>query len=191
MKRQILTGFKLLALMIFLTGVVYPGIVSLISSLFFHKEAQGNLVERNGKIIGSKLIGQNFDSPGYFWSRPSATKYNTLPSGASNLSHLNPLLINKVTQSKEDFLQSNKMNQETDIPFEMITASASGLDPHISPEAALLQVTRVAQARGIDRNSEFKIVKLINEMTEKRQFSILGEPRINVLLLNLKLDSLK
>lgn len=191
MKRQIITGLRFLALMIILTGVVYPGTVTVMTSLFFHKEAQGSLVERNGIIIGSKLIGQNFDSQKYFWSRPSFNNYNPLPSGASNLSLLNPLLTKEITQREKAFLQDNKMKDDLSIPPEMVTASASGLDPHISPTAALLQVSRVAQARGMDKRKQDQIVNLINDLTEKRQFSLLGEPRINVFLLNLKIDSLK
>jgi K+-transporting ATPase ATPase C chain len=191
MKRQIITGLSFLALMIVLTGVVYPGLITVITSLFFHSEAQGSLVERDGVIIGSKLIGQNFDSQIYFWSRPSFNNYNPLPSGASNLGILNPLLTEKVIQREKDFLQSNKMREGLRIPPEIVTTSASGLDPHISPEAALLQAGRVAQARGLTQIGQDKLVKIINELTEKRQFSLFGEPRINVFLLNLKIDSLK
>jgi K+-transporting ATPase ATPase C chain len=191
MRRQIITGLRFLALMIILTGVIYPGLVTVITSLFFHKEAQGSLVEKNGVIIGSKLIGQNFDSQKYFWSRPSFNNYNPLPSGASNLGILNPLLTEIVIQREKDFLQANKMRVGLRIPPEIVTTSASGLDPHISPEAALLQVDRVARERGMDKAGQDKLVNLINDLTEKRQFSLLGEPRINVFLLNLKIDSLK
>lgn len=191
MKKHIITGLRFLTLMIFLTGVVYPGIVTAITSILFHKEARGSLVERNGVIIGSELIGQNFDSLKYFWSRPSVNNYNPLPSGASNLGLSNPLLINKINKRKEDFLLVNKIKQEINIPPDMVTASASGLDPNISPEAALMQVSRVARARGMDIIRQDQLIDLINDMTEKRQFSLLGEPRINVFLLNLSLDSLK
>ena len=191
MKRQIITGLRFLALMIILTGVVYPGLVTIITSIFFPNEAQGSLIERNGVIIGSKLIGQNFDSQKYFWSRPSFINYNPLSSGASNLSLLNPLLIKEIIQREKAFLQDNKMKDDLSIPPEMVTASASGLDPHISPASALFQVNRVAQARGMDKGKQDQIVDLINDLTEKRQFSLLGEPRINVFLLNLKIDSLK
>ncbi|MCX6327925.1 MAG: potassium-transporting ATPase subunit KdpC [Bacteroidia bacterium] len=191
MRRQIITGLRFLVLMIILTGVLYPGLITVITSIFFPSEAQGSLVERNGVIIGSKLIGQNFDSQKYFWSRPSFNNYNPLPSGASNLGILNPLLTKKVIQREKDFLQANKMKEDLNIPPEMVTASASGLDPHISPTAALLQVSRVAQARGMDKAGQDKLINLVNDLTEKRQFSLLGEPRINVFLLNLKTDSLK
>ncbi len=177
--------------MIILTGIVYPGLVTVITSLLFHREAQGSLVESNGVILGSELIGQDFNSPKYFWSRPSINNYNPLPSGGSNLGLLNPLLKNKIIQREQTFLQANNIKEDLYIPPEMVTASASGLDPHISPTAALLQVNRVAKARGMNQNRQDQLVNLINELTEKRQFSLLGEPRINVFLLNLKIDSLK
>ena len=177
--------------MIILTGLVYPGLVTIITSIFSPIEAQGSLVKRNGVIIGSKLIGQNSDSQKYFWSRPSFNNYNPLPSGASNLCLSNPLLINKVIQREKDFYQANKIKEDLNIPPEMVTASASGLDPHISPAAALLQISRIAQARGMDKAGQDKLIDLVNDLTENRQFSFLGEPRINVFLLNLKLDSLK
>ncbi len=191
MKKQIITGLKFLVLMIILTGLVYPGFVTIFTSIISPNEAQGSLVMRNGVILGSKLIGQDFDSQKYFWSRPSFNNYNPLPSGASNLGILNPLLIEKIAEKERDFSQANKINEDLNIPPEMVTASASGLDPHISPIAALLQVSRVAQARGMDAAGQEKLINLVNDLTENRQFSFLGEPRINVFLLNLKIDSLK
>jgi K+-transporting ATPase ATPase C chain len=191
MKKQIITGLKFLVLMIILTGLVYPGFVTGLTSIFSPYEAHGSLVERNGIIIGSKLIGQNFDSQKYFWSRPSYNNYNPLPSGASNLAILNPVLVEKIVQRQNDFLQTNKLSEDLNIPPEMVTASASGLDPHISPIAAFLQVGRVAQARGMDQAGQEKLINLVNDLMENRQFSFLGEPRINVFLLNLKIDSLK
>jgi K+-transporting ATPase ATPase C chain len=191
MKRQFFTGLRFLALMIILTGIIYPGVITVITTMFFHREAQGSLVERDGVITGSELIGQKFDSQEYFWSRPSINNYNPLPSGASNLGISNPLLIKTIAQREKDFLKANKMNEDLNIPPEMVTASASGLDPHISPEAALLQVARVARARGMDKAGQDNLVTLINELTEERQYSLFGEPRINVFLLNLKTDSLR
>jgi potassium-transporting ATPase KdpC subunit len=191
MKKQINTGLRLLMLMVILTGIVYPGIITVITSLFFPGKAHGSLVERNGIIIGSELIGQDFNIQKYFWSRPSFNNYNPLPSGASNLGPLNPLLTGEINQREKDFLQANNMKEDLKVPPEMVTASASGLDPHISPTAALLQVSRVAQARGMDKKEQEKLVDLVNDFTENRQFSLLGEPRINVFLLNLKIDSLK
>jgi potassium-transporting ATPase KdpC subunit len=191
MKRQIITGLRFLVLMIILTGLVYPGLVTVITSVFSPKEANGSLVKRDGVIIGSKLIGQNFDSQKYFWSRPSFNNYNPLPSGASNLGPLNPLLIKKINENEKDFAQANKINEDVNIPPEMLTASASGLDPHISPAAAFLQISRISEARGMDKAEQDKLIELVNDLTENRQFSFLGEPRINVFLLNLRIDSLK
>jgi K+-transporting ATPase ATPase C chain len=191
MKRQIITGLRFLVLMIILTGLVYPGLVTVITSVFSPNEAKGSLVRRDGVIIGSKLIGQNFDSQKYFWSRPSFNNYNPLPSGASNLGPLNPLLIKKINENEKDFAQANKIKEDLNILPEMVTASASGLDPHISPAAAFLQISRIAEARGMDKAEQDKLIELVNDLTENRQFSFLGEPRINVFLLNLKIDSLK
>ena len=191
MKRQIIIGLRLMVLMIILTGLIYPGLVTVITSIFFPYEAGGSLVECNGVIIGSKLIGQNFESPEYFWSRPSYNNYNPLPSGGSNLSPLNPLLTETIIQRENAFLYLNKTEKGLNIPAEMITASASGLDPHISPTAALLQVDRIANARGMNQEKRDQLVNLVNDLTEERQFSLLGEPRINVFLLNLKIDNLK
>jgi K+-transporting ATPase ATPase C chain len=191
MRKQFITGLKFLGLMTLLTGMIYPLMVTIITNLVFPYKSRGSLIERNGIIIGSELIGQYSHKPNYFRARPSSVNYNPLPSGASNLGKLNPLLKEKTHKMYLDFILSNEFSEGSLIPSEMITASASGLDPHISPEAALLQVDRVVQARRMNNNEKTKIIDLINIMTQKRQFSLLGEPRINVFLLNLKLDSLK
>jgi len=176
--------------MTLLTGIIYPVFVSIITNLVFPYQSQGSLIEKNGIIIGSELIGQFSDNKKYFWTRPSTINYNPLPSGASNLGPLNPVLTERTRNQKNDFIQINSTPEGSVIPVEMITASASGLDPHISPEGALLQVNRIVIARGMNMKEKNKIIDLINNMTEKRQFSLFGEPRINVFLLNLKLDSL-
>jgi K+-transporting ATPase ATPase C chain len=191
MKKQIFTGIRLLFVMIILTGGVYPGIVTVISNLAFREKAQGSLVRKDGRIIGSELIGQNFDSDSYFQTRPSANNYNSLPSGGSNLGQMNPVLIELASERSRDFRLLNRVNEKTGVPSEMITSSGSGLDPHISPMAALLQVKRVAEARAMDQAGEDKITRLISTVTEKPQFLILGKPRINVFRLNLILDTLK
>jgi len=191
MKRQIFTGLRLLGIMIILTGIIYPGLITLVTTLFFNDKAQGSLIEQNGVLIGSRLIGQNFESPEYFWSRPSVNSYDPLNSGGSNLGISNPLLKDKLIQRKQKFLKANNIENDLYIPSEMITASASGLDPHISPAAALLQADRIADARGMNHEKRDQLIKIINDLTEKRQFSLLGEPHINVFLLNLKIDSLR
>lgn len=191
MRKQIITSAKFLIIVTIITGILYPLLITVIANLFFSEKATGSLVKQNETVIGSTLIGQNFENPEYFHGRPSAVNYNPIPSGASNLGPLNPVLKNLVTLRKNDFLQTNLLSDTTHLPPEMVFSSASGLDPHISPESAMMQVERVAKARGYNQTEMLKLVDLIENMTETRQFSLLGEPRINVFLLNLKTDSLK
>jgi K+-transporting ATPase ATPase C chain len=191
MRKQFLTGLKFLALMIIITGILYPGMVTIVTNIFLSKKAHGSLIEKDGLIIGSELIGQNFESQKYFWSRPSVVNYNPLPSGGSNLGHLNPALRNTIVDRRSNFMKINKLQEDKKVPSEMITASASGLDPHISPADALMQVERISIARGMDREQQDQLVKIIHDLTEKPQFSILGESRINVFSLNLMLDNLE
>lgn len=162
-----------------------------LANILFSEKASGSLVEINGKVVGSTLIGQNFEKPKYFHGRPSAVKYNPMPSGASNYGLLNPVMKNLVSSRKKDFIQINLLHDSISLPPEMVYSSASGLDPHISPESALMQVERVSLARGYSQAEKVKLLELIEKMTETRQFSMLGEPRINVFLLNLRTDSLK
>jgi K+-transporting ATPase ATPase C chain len=190
MGKHIITSIKYLLLMIILTGGIYPVVVTAAANILFRNKAQGSLIMKDSVIIGSALIGQSFDSEKYFWPRPSVNSYNPLPSGGSNLSHMNPVLIKTITDRKQAFSQANMSGESVEIPSEMITSSASGLDPHIPPEAALLQAGRVAKARGLSLVEEEQVIGIIHEMTEKPRFSLLGEPRINVFLLNLKLDSI-
>lgn len=191
MTKQIITGTKYLIIVTLITGILYPLLITGIANLFFSEKARGSLIKRNEIVIGSTLIGQNFEKPEYFHGRPSAINYNPMPSGASNLSPMNPVLKNLVTSRKKDFLQANLLSDTTHLPPEMLFSSASGLDPHISPESAMMQFERIAKARGFDQAEKLKLVALIKNMSEIRQFSLLGEPRINVFLLNLKTDSLK
>ena len=174
-----------------LTGIVYPVVVTVFANLFFREKATGSLVTSNGSNIGSVLIGQKFDSLKYFWSRPSSVEYNPMPSGGSNLGPLNPKLREEITRRSESFILGNQLLREHNIPAEMIFASGSGLDPHISPEAALIQLKRVAKARGFDQVMENNLAEIIHDLTEDRQYFIFGEPRINVFKLNLMTDSLK
>ena len=156
----------------------------------FPSKANGSLLMKNGKIIGSELIGQNFDSTIYFWSRPSAIGYNPIPSGASNYGPTSDTLKKLVNVRRANFASKNSLSDINSIPLEMIFASGSGLDPHISPEAALLQIKRVTSARKMNEQQKTKVEQLINSLTEEAQFSVFGERRINVLLLNLGLDKL-
>jgi potassium-transporting ATPase KdpC subunit len=162
-----------------------------LAQLAFHNKANGSLVMKDGKIVGSELIGQNFDSVIYFWSRPSAIGYNPVPSGASNYGPTNENLRKLVSERRAAFALSNPGTVMSNIPPEMIFASASGLDPHISPEAARVQVERVAIARNLSAVQKQEVIKLINDNTESAQFFVLGEPRINVFKLNLALDNMR
>jgi K+-transporting ATPase ATPase C chain len=190
MKTQIIVALKFLAVMIVLTGIVYPFLMTGVAQITFPAKANGSLIMKNGKIIGSELIGQKFDSTIYFWSRPSAIDYNPIPSSGSNFGPTSAKLKKQVADRRVSFAGANSISDTLSIPKEMIFASASGLDPHISPKAALLQVDRIVKARNLDNNRKQQILKSISELSEAPQFLILGENRINVLALNLELDKL-
>jgi K+-transporting ATPase ATPase C chain len=172
-----------------LTGVIYPAVVTGLAHLLFPHQANGSLMtDRNGKLTGSSLIGQPFSSPGHFWGRPSATgpfPYNAGASSGSNLGPTNPALIDAV-KARIQVLKAADPDNKDPVPVDLITASGSGLDPHISPAAAAYQVNRVAKARHIKPEI---LLALIDANTESRQWGFLGEPRINVLTLNLELDA--
>jgi K+-transporting ATPase ATPase C chain len=190
MKTQTIIALKFLLIITVLTGVIYPFFMTGVAQLTFRAKANGSLIIKDGKIIGSELIGQKFDSTIYFWSRPSAIDYNPIPSGASNLGPTSDKLRKQVEERRLLFATKNSITDTTAIPKEMIFASASGLDPHISPGAALMQVERIAGARHFNNNQKAELVKKIKELTEEPQFLCLGEVRINVLILNLELDKL-
>jgi len=178
----------MLALMTLVTGVIYPLIVTGIGAALFPDKAAGSLIERDGKVMGSVLIGQPFSDPKYFWSRPSATgpvRYNAGASSGSNQGPLNPALTDAVAGRIKALRDADPDNAAT-VPVDLVTASASGLDPHISPAAAEYQVNRVAKARNLDPQ---KVSAFIAEFTKGRQLGFLGEPVVNVLGLNLALDA--
>jgi K+-transporting ATPase ATPase C chain len=191
MGRQLRSAVIFLALFTIVTGVIYPLIVTGISQVVFHHQANGSLIEsKDGKYLGSELIGQPFDDPGYFWGRPSATTpfpYNAASSSGSNYGPLNPALLDGI-QKRIKALKAADPDNTRPIPVDLVTYSASGLDPHISIAAALYQVPRVARQRGL---SETQVLALVNSFTQGRQLGILGEPRVNVLLLNQALDQIK
>jgi K+-transporting ATPase ATPase C chain len=173
-----------------ITGVIYPLVVTGVAQLVFPHQANGSLLIDNGKTVGSSLIGQSFSSPKYFWARPSATSpmpYNAANSSGSNLGPLNPALTENVKARITQLKAADAASKQA-VPVDLVTASGSGLDPDISPAAAEYQVSRVAKTRNID---ESQVRKLIAEYTRDRQLGILGEPRVNVLELNLALDNLK
>lgn len=169
-----------------LTGVFYPLIVAVIALII--PGAAGSIITRDNKKIGSKLISQKFEANTYFWPRPSAVDYNPLPSGGSNLGPTSKALKEAVAKRKEALAKSHNAANLKEIPSDLLFSSGSGLDPHISPAAALFQAGRVAKARGL---KEEEIIKLVERFTENRSLYLLGEPHVNVLLLNLALDELK
>lgn len=189
MKEQLRPALMMLLVLTVLTGVMYPLAVTGLAQLLFPNQANGSLIIRDGKVIGSELIGQYFDEPKYFWGRPSATSpfpYNAAASSGSNLGPTNPALIEAV-KTRVEALRVADPGKAALVPVDLVTASGSGLDPHISQAAALYQANRVARVRGLQ---ESQVKELIGLYTEGRQFGLLGEPRVNVLKLNLALDDL-
>ena len=177
-----------------LTGVLYPLAVTGVGQAAFPQQAAGSLVLQGGKPIGSELIGQSFSAPRYFWGRPSATApqpYNGAASGGSNLGPLNPALLDAVKARIQALHDANSVadpDNTAPVPVDLVTASASGLDPHTSPAAALYQIPRVAKARGVEAA---QLQALVAQHTEQPLFGFLGEPRVNVLRLNLALDAMQ
>jgi potassium-transporting ATPase KdpC subunit len=186
MKKHLITAILMTVVTTVLLGIVYPFVVTGLAQLIFPKQANGSLITSNGKLIGSHLIGQPFSSPGYFRSRPSAAGnagYDAGNSSGSNLGPTNKMLIDRMNG---DIQKAQAENPGTPVPMDLVTTSGSGLDPHISPEAAAFQVPRIARERGM---SEADVSALVANHTEARQFGFLGEPRVNVLELNLDLDT--
>ncbi len=192
MIKLILQSVKQLILWSVVTGVVYPLVITVIAQAAFHNQANGSLVERDGKLIGSALLAQQFTGSNYFWPRPSACTYGSSPGGivASSGSNLGPTsgaLQTNVMNNAAAFISGNNLPTNTVVPADMVFASASGLDPHISPEGARLQIARVAAARGLSRD---KVNELVEKFVEPSQWGFLGQSRVNVLLLNVALDEL-
>ena len=183
------SSLTMLVYLTVITGIVYPLVVTVASQILFSHKANGSLIMRESKPAGSELIGQPFSNPKYFWSRPSATgpyPYNAGASSGSNQGPINPALTDAVT-ARIKALRDADPGNTAPVPADLVTASASGLDPDISPAAAYYQAGRVARARSIDPN---RVRALVAERTTGRQFGILGEPRVNVLKLNLALDTI-
>ena len=188
MKNLLRPAIVLFILLTAITGVAYPLLITAIAQTAFPEEANGSVIVKDGKQIGSSLIGQSFSDPAYFWGRPSATAptpYNGAASGGSNLGPLNPALAESV-KGRIEALKTADPENKLPIPADLVTASASGLDPHISPAAAEYQIERIARARQLE---PAQIKTLVTRYTEDRQWGIFGAPRINVLALNLALDS--
>ncbi len=187
MFQQFRPAIACLAILTLLTGVAYPLAMTAVAQLAFAHTANGSIITENGKPVGSELIGQPFDDPRYFWGRPSATTpaYNGGASSGSNLGPLNPDLTKNV-QSRIEALRAADQGNTAAIPVDLVTSSASGLDPHISIAAADFQIGRVARMRGLLRE---RFHRFVEDNTEHRQFGIFGEPRVNVLRLNLAIDA--
>jgi K+-transporting ATPase ATPase C chain len=185
MKKHFMTSIWMTVVTTLLLGVIYPFVVTGLAQLLFPKQANGGLITVNGQIVGSHLIGQPFSSPGYFRSRPSAagTGYDAGNSGGSNLGPTNKMLVDRMTS---DVQRAQAENPNAPVPMDLVTTSGSGLDPHISPEAAVFQVPRIAHERNM---TEAVIRTLVANHTEGRQLGFLGEPRVNLLELNLDLDT--
>jgi K+-transporting ATPase ATPase C chain len=186
MKKNLITALLMTLVTTILFGLLFPLLITGLAQVLFPKQANGELLTKNGRVVGSRLIGQTFSSPGYFHSRPSSagTGYDAGNSSGSNLGPTNQALVARV-QGDADRLQAE--NPGTAIPMDLLTTSGSGLDPHISPEAAEFQVPRIAKERGL---SEDVVRETIRQHTESRQFGFLGEARVNVLELNLSLDEI-
>jgi len=188
--KSLRTSVITIVLFTVLTGFIYPLIVTGISQIIFPGRANGSMITKGGRVIGSELIGQPFSSPKYFWSRPSATSpyaYNAAASTGSNYGPLNPALLDATGKRVKELRDADPQNANP-VPVDLVTASGSGLDPHISVAAALYQVPRVARSRSV---SEGVVKSLVNQHTEGRTLGILGEPRVNVLTLNVALDEMK
>jgi K+-transporting ATPase KdpC subunit len=190
MRRQLKIAIVFLVVFTVITGIIYPLLVTGIAQAFFKHQANGSLIENNGQVAGSELIGQPFSNPKYFWGRLSATSsvpYNASASSGSNYGPDNPALLQAV-QDRIDALKAVDPDNTQPIPVDLVTFSGSGLDPNISVAAADYQIARVARYRGL---SEEQVSTLVNKYTQGRQFRILGEPRVNVLELNLALDKIQ
>jgi potassium-transporting ATPase KdpC subunit len=187
MWKQILPAFRAALLITVVTGLLYPGVVTGLAQVLFHDQANGSLVTQNGRVVGSSLIGQNFTKPEYFHPRPSAAGsdgYDATASSGSNLGPTNQKLIDRIKGDEDKFRKENPGFSGA-IPADLLTTSGSGLDPHVSPASAQAQVARVATARGLNAGV---LSKLVDEHVEGRTAGVLGEPRVNVLMLNLALD---
>jgi K+-transporting ATPase ATPase C chain len=190
LRRQLVAGLTMTAVMIVLTGILYPLAVTAASQVLFPDRADGSFVHRDGQVVGSALIGQNFGRPEYFWPRPSAAGqagYDALASGGSSLGPSNPKLLDAVAERIAAYRRVNGLEPGDAVPVDAVTASASGLDPHISVANARLQAARVASARGLSRDS---VLQLVDAHTQARPWGFLGEDAVSVLELNLALDRL-
>jgi potassium-transporting ATPase KdpC subunit len=188
MKKIIIQSFKEFIFITILTGVIYPLFITLIGQVIFPNQSNGSLIIKDGNIIGSELLGQNFADSIYFHPRPSAINYNPMPSGASNLGLSSALLKEQIITRISDFRKNNLLIDSVSIPSEMLFASGSGVDPHISIEAAKLQIDRIIKSRNLNKENTKLLYNIVDSLKEYPQFGVLGNQVVNVLSLNLKLD---
>ena len=188
--KTFIISLKVFLILTIITGVIYPLSITLIGNIAFPDRSKGSLIVKDGKIIGSELIGQKFDSTIYFHSRPSAIDYQPMPSGGSNLGPTSLTLQHRMDSLANAYIEYNGLQKNTAVPPDAITASGSGIDPHISFENAILQMNRISKARGFDETKKNKLTELVKKTTEDPQLGFLGDTRVNVLKLNLELDKL-
>ncbi|MFN8207475.1 MAG: potassium-transporting ATPase subunit KdpC [Bacteroidales bacterium] len=191
MMTKLIISIRAFLLLTLLTGLIYPLLVTGIAGIVFPDKANGSLIMKNDSLIGSELIGQRFSSDRYFNSRPSTTGYSPLPSSGSNLGPSSRKLVDSVDARRDSFVLRNRLDSSIVVPAEMLFASGSGLDPHISPMAAILQVERIASNRHFNLEQQERLLELIRVHSEPPQWKFLGEPRVNVLKLNIALDELE
>jgi len=191
MGKIILTSLKAIIMFTVIFGFLYTVLITLIAQIIFPVKANGSMIIKDNLVIGSELISQKFESNKYFWSRPSAIDYNPMPSGASNFGPTSKILKEQSEEREMEFLKNNLLKDSSPIPSEMKYASASGIDPHISPEAAILQIERISEARKFTVLQKKKLLNLVTSKMENPFLGFVGEYRINVLLLNLELDNIK
>lgn len=188
--KTLIISLKLLVFMTLLLGIVYPMFIYLITQIIFPVKSNGSLVKANEKVIGSELFGQKFESKKYFQSRPSAVDYQPKPSGGSNLAPTSKTLKVRIDSLRQAYIVCNELPENTEVPSDAIFSSGSGIDPHICPQNAMLQINRIVKERCFDSIKQHKLIDLIKKNTEEPQFGIFGEERINVLILNVELDKL-
>lgn len=188
--KTFIISIKAVFIFTIITGVLYPLLIFSIGKIAFSNQVSGSLITKDGKVVGSELIGQKFDSTIYFHSRPSTINYQPMPSGASNLGPISLVLKERTDSLRRTYIEFNGLPANTIVPSDAIFSSGSGIDPHISLENANFQIDRIAKARGFNAEKKNKLVELVNKYTEKPQLGFLGEVRINVLKLNLELDKL-
>ncbi len=189
--KNILPALKLFVVLALLTGLIYPTILTVVAEVAFRSQAEGSQHVIDGKLVGSDLLAQKFESPKYFWPRPSADDFGTVASGASNLGPTTDSLKSAINDRVNKIRETYHLEPDGPIPDDLLTTSGSGLDPHISPEAARLQVSRIAAARNFTDAQKAQLTSLVNKSIEPPQLGLLGQARVNVLLLNLAVDQLR